>query len=205
MKGKGIFGRLGNSSGRFEEASTSADLPNSYNQIDGLCREQKSDNAKDEIVELVDLCNVQKGLPNAFICAFRTAPELAVVVRNEKQLQDILKFYAMDYFWSIFGVDPTFNVCYYNITILTYCHPLLYNVNSKFHSVLLGPTLIHSRKTFESYFSLPSVMLRLKLELANFRASGTYGEKNLFEGISTCFNKADHLLCWIHVKDNISQ
>ena len=195
MKGKGIFGRLGNSSGRFEEASTSADLPNSYNQIDGLCREQKSDNAKDEIVELVDLCNVQKGLPNAFICAFRTAPELAVVVRNDKQLQDILKFCAMDYSWSIFGVDPTFNICYYNITISTYCHPLLYNVNSKFHSVLLGPTLIHSRKTFESYFSLPSVMLRLKLELANFRASGTYGEKNLFEGISTCFNKADHLLC----------
>ena len=29
-------------------------------------------------------------------------------------------------------------------------------------------------------------------------------EKNLFEAISTCFNKADHL-CWIHVKGNICQ
>ena len=27
----------------------------------------------------------------------------------------------------------------------------------------------------------------------------------MFEAISTCFNKADHLLYWIHVKDNISQ
>ena len=29
-------------------------------------------------------------------------------------------------------------------------------------------------------------------------------EKNLFEAISTCFNKADRL-CWIHVKGNICQ
>ena len=127
------------------------------------------------------------------------------MVTNDQQLQDILKFCAMDHCWSIFGVDPTFNICSYNIIISTYRHPLLYNVNSNVHPVLLGPTLIHSSKTFESYFSLPSVMLRLKPELASLRAFGTDGEKNLFEAISTCFNKADHLLCWIHVKDNISQ
>ena len=97
MKGKGIFERLVNSSGGFEEASTSADLPNSYNEIDDLCREQKSDNAKDEIIELVDLCNVQKGLPNAFIRDVRTTLELAVAVTNDRQLQDILKFCAMDH------------------------------------------------------------------------------------------------------------
>ena len=27
----------------------------------------------------------------------------------------------------------------------------------------------------------------------------------MFEAIRTCFNKADHLLCWVHVKDDISQ
>ena len=166
-----------------------------------MCRKQKSDNTKDEIVELIDLCNVQKGLPNAFIRDVRTAPELAVVVTNHQQLQDILDFCAMDHCWSIFGVDPTFNICSFNITISTYRHPLLHNV----HPVLLCPTMIHSSKTFESYFSLPSDMLRLKPELANLRAFGTDGEKKLFEAISTCFNKADHLLCWIQVKDNISQ
>ena len=166
-----------------------------------MCRKQKSDNTKDEIVELIDLCNVQKGLPNAFIRDVRTAPELAVVVTNHQQLQDIFDFCAMDHCWSIFGVDPTFNICSFNITISTYRHPLLHNV----HPVLLCPTMIHSSKTFESCFSLPSDMLRLKPELANLRAFGTDGEKKLFEAISTCFNKADHLLCWIQVKDNISQ
>ena len=113
-------------------------------------------------------------------------------------------FCPMDYYWNIFGVDPTFNICSYNITISTYRHPLLYNVNSNVHPVLLGPTLIHSSETFESYFSLPSVMLRLKPELANLRAFRKDAGKYMFEAISTCFNKAD-LFCWIHVKDNISQ
>ena len=27
----------------------------------------------------------------------------------------------------------------------------------------------------------------------------------MLEAIRTCFNKADHFLCWIHVKDDISQ
>ena len=27
----------------------------------------------------------------------------------------------------------------------------------------------------------------------------------MFEAIRTCFNKADQLLCWVHVKDDISQ
>ena len=137
MKGKAIFERLVKSSGDFEEACTSTDLPNSYNQMYDLCRKQKSDNTKDEIVELVNLRNVQKGLPNAYIRDVRTAPELAVVVTNDQQLQDILKICAMDHCCSIFGVDPTFNSCSYNITNLTYRHPLLYNVNSSVHPVFI--------------------------------------------------------------------
>ena len=57
-----MFERLVKSSGRLEEASTSADLPNSYNQMYDLCRKQKPKNTKDDVVELVDLCNVQKDL-----------------------------------------------------------------------------------------------------------------------------------------------
>ena len=112
-----MFERLVKSSGGFEEASTNAHLQISFNQIYALCRKQKSNNTKDEIVELVDLCNVQKGLPNALIRDVRTAPELAVVVTNDQQLQDIPNFCAIDHCWSILGADPTFNICSCNITI----------------------------------------------------------------------------------------
>ena len=193
MKEKAIFERLVKSSCGFKEAWTSVDLPNWYNQIYDLCRIQKADNTKDE---LVDLCNLQKALPSAFICAVKTAPELAIVVKDGQQLivqkwptvegltVDILKFCAMDHCWSIFGLDPIFNICSYNITVSTYRHPLLCNVNFNVHLVLLGATFVHSSKTFESYFSLPSILSRLKPELSNLRSFGTDGEKNLFETIS---------------------
>ena len=158
-------GRLVKSSSRFEEASTSANLPNSYNPIYDLSRKQKFNKTKYEIVELVDLCKVQKGLPNTFIRNASTAPELAVMLTNDQQLQNILNFCVMDHCRSNFGEDPTFNICSYNITISTYLYPPSYNVNSNVHPVLLGPTLIHSRKTFELYFLLPSVMLRLNESL----------------------------------------
>ena len=58
---------------------------------------KKPSNTKDEIVESVDLCNVQKGLPVAFIRDVRTALELAVVVANDQQVQDIFKFCSMEY------------------------------------------------------------------------------------------------------------
>ena len=56
----------------------SAKLPNLCNQIHDLCSKQKSNYTKYEIGELLDLCNVQKGLPNAFIHDVRTVPELTV-------------------------------------------------------------------------------------------------------------------------------
>ena len=86
MKGNAIFEILVKSCGDFEEASISEYLPNSYNQIYDLCRIQKADNTKGEVLELADLCNVQKGLPNAFIYDIRTAQELAVVVKNDQLL-----------------------------------------------------------------------------------------------------------------------
>ena len=88
---------------------------NSYNQIYGLRRKQKSNNTKDEIVDSVVLFHVQKDLLNAFIRDVRLAPELDVGVKNDQLLQDILKFYVMDHCCSIVGVDPTFNMYSSNI------------------------------------------------------------------------------------------
>ena len=115
MKEKSIFKRLVKCSGGFEETFTNANFPNSYNQIYGLRRKQKSNNTKDEIVDSVVLFHVQKDLLNAFIRDVRLAPELDVGVKNDQLLQDILKFYVMDHCCSIVGVDPTFNMCSSNI------------------------------------------------------------------------------------------
>ncbi|XP_057300659.1 uncharacterized protein LOC130635160 [Hydractinia symbiolongicarpus] len=104
---------------------------------------------------------------------------------------------------SILGVDATFNICDYNVTITTYKHLLLVKSNTEEHPVMIGPTIIHSHKTFDSYYTLPSNIVRFKPNAVNLKSFGTDEETNIHRAFTITFQKADHLLCSIHVKDNI--
>ena len=206
LKGKAIYSKLNQSAGGYEKARTAAYLPHSSQQIYDVTRKNKCKTtaAKDELIELIDLCKETNDKPDAFIREVRTAPELSVVLCNNRQIDDLSRFCTGPCL-SILGVDPTFNLCDYNVTVTTYRHPMVTVKETGKHPVLLGPVLIHSHKTFDSYFTLPTTMLRLNPKLTSLKAFGTDGEKSLFESLKASFHQADHLLCWLHVKDNVQK
>ena len=68
---------------------------------------------------------------------------------------------------------------------------------------MLGSTIIHTRKEYQSYFSLPSEMLQLQPKLASMRVFGSDLEKYVFKPFSNLFPTAIHLLCDLNIKDNI--
>ena len=68
---------------------------------------------------------------------------------------------------------------------------------------MLGPILIHTKKPFESYFTLPSTLIRLRPSYTSLKAFETDGELNVYNAFKGCFNKAQQFLCWIHTKENI--
>ena len=111
-------------------------------------------------MELVEMCSKQQISRNPFLRDVRTAPEFSAVLANNRQLDEIVRFCARSS-TSVFGIDPTFNICDHNVTVTTFKHPLLVN-SSGVSLVLLGPVLLHGEKTFESYFILPSTLVRLK-------------------------------------------
>ena len=136
------------SAGGFEGANSSAELPASYTQIYDISRKMKlkqRKEMKDQIMELMDICNSQKGTSTMFLGEVRTAPELSLVLAKETQLGDIERFGTRSPF-TVLGVDPTFNICDYNVTITTYRHPLLLIKNDDINLVMLGPILIHTNK-----------------------------------------------------------
>ena len=158
---------------------------------------------KDQIMELIDMCNSQKDTSTiTFLREVLTVPELSLVLANERQLDDIERFGTRLPF-TVLGVDPTLNICDYNVTITTYRHPLLLDKNDDIHPVMLGPILIHTNKSFESYFTLPRILIRLRPSYTSLKAFGTDGELNVYSAFKSCFNKAQNLLCWIHAKENI--
>ncbi|XP_057311379.1 uncharacterized protein LOC130649165 [Hydractinia symbiolongicarpus] len=149
------------------------------------------------------LCKGQAGSSSAFLRDVRTAPEKSIFLASINQLNDLGRFCCEKDCWCILGADPTFNICDFNVTVTTYKHPLLVKNGTEEHPVMLGPTLIHSHKTFDSYYTLPSNLVRLKPSLAHLKAFGTDGEKNVYESLKSTFKEAKHLLCAIHMKDNI--
>ena len=70
---------------------------------------------------------------------------------------------------------------------------------------MIGPTLIHYRKTFASYLFFASAMVGHCKEIEQLRVFGTDGEKALIDAFTHEFPFAIHLTCFIHVRRNIKE
>lgn len=101
------------------------------------------------------------------------------------------------------GVDPTYNLCGHYVTLATTRNPTLVVPGTGVHPVLLGPALLHSQKTEQSYCNLPNVMCNSLPELGDVRVFGTDGEVAVYSALRNRWRSATHLLCWIHSKDNV--
>ena len=167
-------------------------MPNSLRQIFDILR--KSISKQDELVGLLDLCQKQKNTPDTFVRSVQTGDDFCIFLSTNQELHNLKRF-CVGKCCSILGIDPTFNICDYNVTISTYRHPLSTDKAIEEHPVLIGPSIIHWHKTFQSYFLLPSNMVWLKPSLQTIKTFGTDGESNVYKA---SFPNADHLLCFIH-------
>ena len=157
------------------------------------------------VLELMELCKSQSYTPESvFVREVTPSPELSVLLASKQQLLDVQRFCTNPKEFCILGVDATFNVGQYYLTLTTYRNLMLSNKTGA-HPVFLGPALIHQRRLFDSYFQLPSGMLKYCPDLKNLLAYGSDGEKNITDSFDTCFSGAKHLLCDLHMKDNIKQ
>ena len=185
VKRKRIFQEISKSAAGFEGGRSFADFPVSMTQIYDISRkDNKKLKVADNIMELVEMCSKQQISGNPFFREVRTAPEFSAVLANNCQLDDMVRFCTRSS-TSVFGIDPTFNICDHNVTVTTFKHPLLVN-SSGVSQVLLGPVLLQGEKTFESYFTLPSTLVRLKPEIGNLRTFGTNREINLYQAMNAC-------------------
>ena len=97
-------------------------MPNSLRQIFDILR--KSISKQDELVGLLDLCQKQKNTPDAFMRSVQTGDDFCIFLSTNQELHNLKRF-CVGKCCSILGIDPTFNICDYNVTISTYRHPLL--------------------------------------------------------------------------------
>lgn len=140
---------------------------------------------------------------SAFIRDVRVAPEPTCILTTDRQLNDMERFCCNPVEYKPFTVDPTFDIGDYNVTPITYQHLLLENRNGGKHPSMIGPVLIHEKKTTETYSVFSGTLKTLQPGLGNVLAFGTDGEKALVTAFRNNFERATNLLCDLHLKANV--
>lgn len=141
----------------------------------------------------------------AFIRDVRIAPEPLCVLTSDRQLNDLKRFCCNPIQYRPLTVDPTFDIGQFNVTPITYQHLVLENKRDGKHPSLIGPVLLHEKKTEETYSTFTAALKTLEPGLRELLAFGTDDEKALISGFRNNFERSINLLCELHLKKNIEK
>ena len=131
------------------------------------------------------------------------APEPMAVLATEQQLINMERFCCDPYQFSIFGVDPTFNLGEFSVTPTVFKNVILEDTKTHSSPIVLGPLLVHYHKTFRTYNFFFSTLIGLRSSLKSVQAIGTDGEKALADALTENFPHAIHLRCFCHLQQNV--
>ncbi len=74
----------------------------------------------------------------------KTAPEPAIVLADDRQLQDLVRFCTSSFDFGVLTVDPTFSLGAFDVTPISYRHLVLETTHYSHPLVFLGPVLTHT-------------------------------------------------------------
>ena len=104
----------------------------------------------DMLYVVMEQCkNAEKG--DRFVQDVVCAPESMAVLATEQQLIDMERFCCDPYQFSIFSVDPTFNLGKFSVTPTVFKNCLVEDTKTHNSPIVLGPLLVHYHKTFRTY------------------------------------------------------
>lgn len=188
-------------------------LPRSERQVTNIIRREKlksrcanSSNEADDLFVIMQRAHSEDSSAQ-FIRAIRAAPDPAIVLADNNQLNDMVRFCTSSVTGSfcILTIDPTFSLGEFDVTPITYRHMLLETKRSGRHPIFMGPLLIHYRKTFDVYLFFASTLVGMSRELQGVRAFGTDGERPLADAFGHEFTFSQRLTCFIHVRRNVKE
>ena len=126
------------------------------------------------------------------------------VLATDKQLSDLQRFCTHPGNFCVLGIDPTFNLGKFYVTITTYTYMHLENKRTHISPTFFGPIFEHTEKTFEACYHFFVNLMKLEPKLSGIRAAGTDGEGALIKTLRTAFSEDLILLrCFVHMKDNL--
>ena len=160
-----------------------------------------SNHSKDLVYDLLEQ---RFGSLKSFVRNISFDDSMMCILSTDQQLFDVERFCASGGFHnSVLGIDPTFNLGDFYVTVTTYENLMLKNQKTGKHPFFIGPMLVHQRRTYETYYYFASELLKSNKALSSLSSVGTDGEEQLRKAFETIFPGAIKLLCSVHKRDNI--
>ena len=189
-------------------ASSAAAVPRGRQQVNDMRKKLTTKSEVDPLFTLMMMCKEGEAskAADAFVRIVTGAPFPMMVLAFDWTLDDLVKFCTHQSLFSIMGVDPTFNLGDFDVTVTTYHHLLLTGKDNVCkHPVMIGPLFIHDKKDFQAYHFFASSLVSKRPGLTNLQCFGTDGEAALVNAFSTVFSKALYLRCFLHFRQNVER
>lgn len=209
---KQVVATVSRKHGGVQHASSPCELLRNERQVSYIHTRKKAsrvpslgdaiDPLADQVFAMMQSAKLSDSL-GLFVRETRPSPEPAFILAHDRQLDGLVRFCAIANGFSVLSVDPTFKLGDFDVTPITYRHRLLVSTRSGKDPVMIGPVLIHYRKTFHTYLFFAATLVGLRPGLEGLRAFGTDGEKALADAFSHEFHYAVRLTCSIHCRRNV--
>ena len=208
MAPKAAVKRVYDNAGGVMNISTLSEVPRNRRQA---CNAKSHNHSTSGIASnqhkdlIYDLLEQHYGSLKTYVRTVSFDDSVMCTLATDQQLSDIERFCCNrgSTNSSVFGIDPTFNLGDFYVTVTTYENLMLKSRLTGSHPVFIGPMFVHQRRTYETYFHFASEILKHRKALASLNAIGTDGEEQLSSAFGTVFPGAVKLLCVVHKRDNV--
>lgn len=207
MTAKRALSFVATGAGGIMHATSAGSLPRNRQQVKDMRRKSEM-KEQDALYALMMMCKESEGKRNqdAFVRLVNAAPFPMMVLSFDWTLDDLVRFCTEPTKFSILGVDPTFSLGEFEVTVTTYQHLMLRRKDDDTKTpTMIGPLFVHLKKDFEAYHFFASALVSKRPQLVNLQSFGSDGEAALVNAFCTVFNKAIHLRCFLHFKGNIEE
>ena len=103
-----------------------------------------------ELVQQYKVDNLPGGRGFVRSVNFESGP--CCVLASDNQLQNVVRFRANPQASSVFGIDSTFNLRKFYVTLTTFTYTQVVNKSSSISPTFLGLVFVHTEKNYESFF-----------------------------------------------------
>lgn len=133
--------------------------------------------------------------------------ELFSFMFEEQQLFDLSRFCTSETNFSIVNIDTTFKLGQFYLTTLTFRNLSLYDPKTETFPTFFGPTMIHVKRDFETYFRFASEISIhsqfFNLNLDKIQCFITDDDEALHGAFKAVFKNSQYMLCCNHMRKNI--